>query len=160
MFKHIFECSEHGIMTVNSGLKNAPEVKFCDVCGKEMRLIGSTSKELMNNSGVKTKAKPIEQSQELEVEDMPIVFMKENKLIDFGITINEGEFIQDFEESKALGEPFVVMNNGLGVKHYFRKGKEENGLTELIPLSKKELRELNIEETVNQNIFGYFEGEI
>lgn len=57
----------------------------------------------------------------------------------------------DVQESAQLGEPFVAVTNGKS-KLYFRKGQQLKEGTELIPLSKEELKSVGIEETANAEI--------
>ena len=151
MPESVFRCD-------NCGKKNTvifpigqkiPDKQHCSDCGKLMRLISKTE----SNNVTVGRPVLINPDREETQKSMPFVFQKEEKLISFGEVIEESEYCIDIEETQELGEPFVVMANGKGKKRYFKRGEEYELGTELIPLSKAELKELAIEESANDNFF-------
>jgi hypothetical protein len=74
--------------------------------------------------------------------------------------LGEKGFHVDVEETQSLGGNFVCMVNHEGKKLYFRKGETVKEGTILHPLSKEELKSLNVEETANSEIEKLFNIEV
>jgi hypothetical protein len=104
----------------------------------------------------KSEPKAVKENPEESEKNLPIVFMKEEKLISFGETLSDSDYYVDIEETHEIGEPYVCMVNDLGKKRYFRKGEQSEQGTVLIPLNKEELRDLAIEETANDGFLKEF----
>jgi hypothetical protein len=93
---------------------------------------------------------------------MEFILPKNKKLIEIvGEQVTSDKaFYQDIEETAQLPKGYTCAVNRKGVKLYFKLGKKTKEGVELIPLTKEELKGLDIEETANDNLSELFNIEI
>lgn len=128
---------------------------FCNRCGGEMLI---EEKWLEGTNPLKDRELERKEQevaeQESEIPEGAIILevkqdSKPQTIVFEGKKVESDKaFYEDIEETAQLPKGFVCAINRKGIKLYFKLGAKLKEGTELIPLSKSELREVGIEESV------------
>ena len=144
-------CRRPKVSVIRSVTDEPVTEKFCSECGQKMTYLGSDKNEQISGSPV-NRTKIISGKSETEES---IIFMENEEIFAFvedKPTLN-GMKLAVEETKQYVDSGIIVVYNEIGEKLYFKEGKKLKEGVELIPLSKEELKGLDIEETANDSLF-------
>jgi hypothetical protein len=166
MTDYRFSCPECGKKTtIIVPIGNPPITsQHCGECGAKMNYLGEdeNSQVVTNEQGVLLGVKSTEVVERENAETKSkFVFTqgKNPKILEFVDNSQiKTPWVVDVEESQQFVEQgLIIAKNKIGKKLHFKKGEKQvvggKEYTELVPLSLDELRNLKIEESLNEQLF-------
>lgn len=153
-----------------TSLEDDNSERFCPKCGATLEMYKTSVPHGLTEIEDKFKEQELQEFRALEqeaeeaseqAEQIPqnaIIFKiekegSEPQIVFEGKKVESDKaFYEDIEETAQLPEGFVCAINRKGIRLYFKLGAKLAEGTELIPLSKSELREINVSETANNEL--------